>query len=502
MRRFETNRKLILGLVTVVAMVVAGCNTGAETPALTQEEVEGIVAESIAEIPTPATGISRFDAETLLVNEITEFLASRPSLNRVEVEEIVASELAEVEPSAPEVSRDLVEEIVGTAISEAVTSALSTVTATLAELEELATRAEVEASIADAIASIPTPEPDLTLEDVAGVVSTAIAGIPAPERGLDDGDVERIVGTAIAAIPSPETGATASEVRAIVSDAIDALPDVQPGLTVEEAERIARRLVADIPTESAPAKFTKFFVNNAIARYEDEGLEATLEYYNNKDSVDGRWYVFIVDDSETLIAHHDPRVLGSDIKGDYGHDANGRAFWQSILEADEDGKWVSYVDDLPGAPVSDRTQKGAVEYKHVWVVKHDGLLFGSGWYVAADEYTQSIVDDAIRRFEEEGLLPTLTHYNSPRSIEAEWYVFIAGPDRSIIGHYQRQLIGSPLSRLLGTQVDVDGEGVWHIYGDVNPVSGEFEPKIFWLVEHGGYVFGSGWHRLGNPIPEY
>ena len=31
---------------------------------------------------------------------------------------------------------------------------------------------------------------------------------------------------------------------------------------------------------------------------------------------------------------------------------------------------------------------GELEYKHVWVVRHDGLLFASGWHISADEYTK------------------------------------------------------------------------------------------------------------------
>ena len=41
-------------------------------------------------------------------------------------------------------------------------------------------------------------------------------------------------------------------------------------------------------------------------------------------------------------------------------------------------------------------------------------------------------------------------------------------------------------------------GAIGLYGttheDVNPVTGEIEDKHFWLVEHDGLVFGSGWHH--------
>ena len=37
-------------------------------------------------------------------------------------------------------------------------------------------------------------------------------------------------------------------------------------------------------------------------------------------------------------------------------------------------------------------------------------------------------------------------------------------------------------------------GIWVTHEDVNPATGEFEDKHFWLVEHDGLVFGSGWHH--------
>ena len=43
-----------------------------------------------------------------------------------------------------------------------------------------------------------------------------------------------------------------------------------------------------------------------------------------------------------------------------------------MLTATEEGKWVGYVYLNP------TTEKE--EQKHTWVVKHDGLIFGSGWY--------------------------------------------------------------------------------------------------------------------------
>ena len=48
-----------------------------------------------------------------------------------------------------------------------------------------------------------------------------------------------------------------------------------------------------VPSKSDPAAYTQYFVESAIARYDTEGLDATLAHYNSPDSVDGPWYVFV-----------------------------------------------------------------------------------------------------------------------------------------------------------------------------------------------------------------
>ena len=60
---------------------------------------------------------------------------------------------------------------------------------------------------------------------------------------------------------------------------------------------------ATVPPKSTPADYTKFLVRDAISIYESEGLDATVAYYNAEESVDGQWYVFIIDDNQTIISH-------------------------------------------------------------------------------------------------------------------------------------------------------------------------------------------------------
>ena len=123
------------------------------------------------------------------------------------------------------------------------------------------------------------------------------------------------------------------------------------------------------PGKSDAPTYTRAFVQQAINLYDAVGLEETVAYYNSKESVDGQWYAFIVDEDGSVIAHHDPEALGDDsnplaeAKG-YVYDDMG-----SITES---GQWVDYSYLNP--------ESGEEEQKHAWVVRHYGLIFGSGWY--------------------------------------------------------------------------------------------------------------------------
>ena len=116
-------------------------------------------------------------------------------------------------------------------------------------------------------------------------------------------------------MPQPESGLSKSEVEEIVKAALADIPQSQPGLTSAETEQIARGVVASIPPKSSPAEYTKFFVDNAISRYETQGLDATLAHYNREESIDGQWYVFIIDENDLVIGHPDAHRLGLDLKG-------------------------------------------------------------------------------------------------------------------------------------------------------------------------------------------
>ena len=321
--------------------------------------------------------------------------------------------------------------------------------------------------------------PGLTRAEVEEVVGTAVAAIPKPEPGLTRGDVEEIVGAAVAAIPKPEAG-----------------------LTAAEAERIARAAVASIPPKSAPADYTRFFVDKAMSRYETQGLDATLTHYNRAESIDGQWYVFIIDENDLVIGHPDPGRLGLDMKGWVGTDANGYNFGPEMLSATEEGKWVSYVYRNPESGRLG-ANSGQLELKNVWVVRRDGLLFGSGWYINSDEFTRYLVTAAADKIRDEGLIATIAYFASPEdtelagleetiayyngteTVDGRWFAFIAEPSGRIVGHSDPSLIGSDTQDVFGTDFSpVNGEGGWVTN----------ESLRAWVVASGEYILGSGWQQ--------
>ena len=119
----------------------------------------------------------------------------------------------------------------------------------------------------------------------------------------------------------------------------------------------------------APA-YTRNFVARAIDLYNALGRDATVAYYNTRESVDGQWYVFIVDGEGYTIGHHNEMFLGRDPS--LRVDSTGYFYGDDLRSATESGKWVDYVLLNP--------ETGDERQKHTWAVLHDGLIFASGWY--------------------------------------------------------------------------------------------------------------------------
>ena len=247
--------------------------------------------------------------------------------------------------------------------------------------------------------------------------------------------------------------------------------------------------------------YTQEYIRQAIGLYKASGLDAAVAYYNNPESVDDQSYGFIVDETGDVIAHGANQDLVGmavvDVKGENGY-PSGRIVAD---DADEDGEWSVYTFFNPA---TDRSQT-----KHSWLIRHEGLIFGSGWYEdgppKSDEpaYTQALVQQALNLYGSSGLDAALDYYSDPVSVDGPWYVFIVDTETGrTIGHFNPEL----RDRDPALRVDPTGyfygddllgateEGGWIEYVIRNPDSGEDSLKHTWALRHDGYIFASGWYE--------
>ncbi len=259
-----------------------------------------------------------------------------------------------------------------------------------------------------------------------------------------------------------------------------------------------------IPPRSTADEYTKYLVKEAIARYDSDGLDSVVTYYNTSESVDGQWYVFIIDEDNVMLAHAaNPALVNRPVSEAIG--PNGYPAGEAVAAAaDEDGEWFSYTFPNP--------ETGTVETKHSWMVRHDGLVFGTGWYEGgprksdAPAYTKSFVQQAMNLYDAMGLEATLEYYNSEESTDGQWYVFIGDENDIMLAHAADPgLVNRPFSDAVGPNgypageavaAVADEDGEWFSYTFPNPETGSAETKHSWVVRHGGLVFGSGWYEQG------
>ena len=89
-----------------------------------------------------------------------------------------------------------------------------------------------------------------------------------------------------------------------------------------------------------------------------------------------QWYVFITDENDIFVAHAPrPDFVGTDLKDVTRLD--GSPLGTEIAKAAGTGHWTEYLWPNP--------ETGADEQKRTWSIRHDGYLFGSGYYQPAAE---------------------------------------------------------------------------------------------------------------------
>ena len=254
------------------------------------------------------------------------------------------------------------------------------------------------------------------------------------------------------------------------------------------------------PSKSDNPAYTQAFVQSAINLYDAIGFEDTVAYYNTPESTDGQWYIFIGDENDILVAHaSNPSLVNQHASAAVGPN-NYPAGEAVAAVADEDGEWFSYTFPNPAT--------GGVQAKHSWMVRHDGLTFGSGWYEPGPSksdnaaYTQAFVQSAINLYDAVGPERTVEYYKSMESVDGQWYVFIVNDEGYTISHHNEMfLFRDPSARVDSTGYFYGDDlrsateaGKWVDYVILNPETGDERQKHTWAVLHDGLIFGSGWYE--------
>ena len=250
----------------------------------------------------------------------------------------------------------------------------------------------------------------------------------------------------------------------------------------------------DVSLEDDPSTYARSLVDRAITRYSAEGSDATIDYYNTPESVDGQWYVFILqaDDLRTLANGARPELVGIDPPERI--DAAGYAYGEAFATVTDEGRWVSYVFVNPATE--------ELESKHTWLMEHDGLLFGSGWYTEPAEYTKYLVNGAKSRYKSDGRDATIAYYNTADGVDGQWYIYIVDEEDLFLSHAPSpSLVGTDIKDLVGQDGYEWGKelakateaGHWVEYAWVNPATDAEETKRSWVIRHDGLIFGSGYY---------
>ena len=255
---------------------------------------------------------------------------------------------------------------------------------------------------------------------------------------------------------------------------------------------------------------TKEYVKKAIAYYENRGLAATVRYYNSRASLDGQFYLFMMDKNDIYLVHPiQPERIGTDIKE--VTDGAGDPLGRRIAQATKEGIWVEYFWPHPVT--------GEKELKTTWAIRHDGKIFASGYYTASPawvgedpwEFTQDYVGRAIERYNDAGLESMKNYYNSVVSFEGQWYLFATDENDIYIVHPifphlrgtdikalpGKDSEGNPLGESLAKATDGEEGGIRVEYQWPHPITEVEAPKIAYAVRRDGILFASGYY----PLPE-
>ena len=244
----------------------------------------------------------------------------------------------------------------------------------------------------------------------------------------------------------------------------------------------------------------------SVLDYNVKGMNATLADIDTIPEQPVSTYVFVADQATGMILAQNvsPDLIGSTSDWDA---INSDLPVDEILEgADaEGGAWASYTFTNPVT--------GDTESKRTWLIPHDGLVFGSGYYSSdiPEADVRFVVDSAIFTYESNkdndawiDIItpdePVITDDLYPFVINATSWTRLADgvvPDR--VGKAETILDTADRS-VEDVLADLEANGgTWVTYTFHNPSTDTDQDKRTYLQLRDGLVFGSGYYLLDSQV---
>ena len=180
-----------------------------------------------------------------------------------------------------------------------------------------------------------------------------------------------------------------------------------------------------MPPSANPRELTRAYVEAGIARYERDGLEATLAYYSSEESAEGERNMMILQagDQIVLASLVYPQFIGTNT-----FTAPETTLGRVLAQATAEGHWS---ESLGFNPVTQQQEPRLSLF-----VLYDGLIFVSGHFIVREDladFTMDYVQKAMDFYDREGRDATIAYYDSRESVDGQFYLFLIDENDIYLG---------------------------------------------------------------------